>query len=196
MERRVGNYTILEEIGRGGMGSVRRTLDGLLLREIATKTLVPSAAGGLGTRAGAARVTPPRQARLNVAIAVLMAFLVVISMARPVPLSDEKFPPIAALQGLAAGNVFHGPAVGGVMIYELWPERRVFVDDRAELYGAEAFAEVVDSWEATRYREVFATHDITQAIVKQEQALAGALREDGWEVRYEDETWLVFGRPR
>jgi hypothetical protein len=38
-------YTDLGEIGRGGMGTVHRTLDGLLLREVATKTLSPAAAG-------------------------------------------------------------------------------------------------------------------------------------------------------
>jgi nitrogen fixation-related uncharacterized protein len=157
--------------------------------------LAPYAAAGLGTRSGAVRATPPGQARLNWVFAALMGVLVVVAMARPVPLNGDKFPPSVALQSLEPGNVFHGPAVGGVMIYELWPERRVFVDDRAELYGAEGFAAVVDSWEATRHREVFAEHAITQVIVKQDQALASALRNEDWDVRYEDETWLVLARP-
>ena len=127
-------------------------------------------------------------------IAGAIAALIVLAMARPVPLNDNKFPPMEALATLGPGNVFHGPAVGGVMIYELWPERRVFVDDRAELFGVEGFAAVVDSWEATRHREVFAEFDIVQAIVKQEQALAGALRDEGWVVRYEDETWVVLAQ--
>lgn len=156
--------------------------------------LSPYAAAGLGQRATPVRPTPARQARMNWMLAGAMAALVVIAMARPVPLNSDKFPPTEALAALAPGNVFHGPAVGGVMIYELWPERQVFVDDRAELYGVEGFSEVVDSWEARRHEEVFAKHDITQAIVKREQALAARLRDDGWAVQYEDETWVVLAR--
>lgn len=157
--------------------------------------LAPFAAAGLGSRTGPARATTASQARLNVGFAVAMAALVVAAMARPVPLNGNKFPPNGALEVLGPGNVFHGPTVGGLVIYELWPDRLVFVDDRAELYGAEGFAEVVDSWEARRHEEVFARHDLDQAIVKQDQALASALRGAGWHVRFEDETWVVLAQP-
>jgi hypothetical protein len=156
--------------------------------------LVPYAAGALGRRTRPPRPTPARQARLNWAFAATIAALVVIAMSRPVPLNHERLPPTEALATLGPGRVFHGPAVGGLMIYELWPEHQVFVDDRAELYGAEGFAEVVDSWEATRWEEIFARYGFDQAIVKHTHALTAALRNVGWQVRYSDETWLVLAR--
>ena len=42
MERTLGRYRIVEELGRGAMGAVYRALDPLIEREVAIKTLLPS----------------------------------------------------------------------------------------------------------------------------------------------------------
>ena len=42
MERTLGRYRIVDELGRGAMGAVYRALDPLIAREVAIKTLLPS----------------------------------------------------------------------------------------------------------------------------------------------------------
>ena len=133
---------------------------------------------------------------MNAALAMTMAIVAALALARPVPLSDNKFPPQAALDALGSGRTFHGPAVGGLLIYEQWPDRLVFVDDRAELYGAGLFGQVVDGWEADGHEKVFAEHGFTQAIVKRTQPLAAALEREGWERAYADDVWVVLRRPQ
>ena len=42
MERTLGRYRIVDELGRGAMGAVYRALDPLIEREVAIQTLLPS----------------------------------------------------------------------------------------------------------------------------------------------------------
>ena len=156
--------------------------------------LAPFAAAALRSTGAQRRDAPPGSPRINTALAVMMAIVAVLALARPVSLNSAKFPPPEALAALDAGRTFHGPAVGGFLIYQQWPDRLVFVDDRAELYGAAAFSDVVDGWEATRHQQVFDDHGITQAVVKRTRPLAEALKADGWEVSFADETWVVLRR--
>ena len=44
------------------------------------------------------------------------------------------------------------------------------------------------------YEEVFARYGIDQALVETDWQLARQLDDDGWERRFEDEHWAVYGR--
>jgi hypothetical protein len=129
---------------------------------------------------------------INKGIAAALVALVVIALARPVLIDDHKLPPVAAVDMLDDRPVLHGPAAGGYLIYAQWPERLVFVDDRAELFGADGFEAVVQALEARDYQALLLRHDIGQALLEAEWPLVAALQADGWETRYEDENWVVL----
>ena len=129
-----------------------------------------------------------------------MAALVVLIGAgillRPVesPFEVENYPTSQVLGAVETERIFHDDAVGGYLIYRDWPERQVFIDDRAELYGAEFFGEF-DAIRRGAYEDVFERYGITEAIVKPHWPLYGILLRDGWVVGYEDEYFAVIRSP-
>ena len=71
----------------------------------------------------------------------------------------------------------------------------VFIDDRAELYGAEFFGEFVNTRRGTPiWRAAFDAYDIQQALVAADSGLAEVLTAEGWHVDFSDERWTVFSR--
>jgi hypothetical protein len=144
--------------------------------------------------------TKPRTERRGgslVANGVLLAALLILAMtpfSRDVSLRTNVLPPAEARQALAPGPAFHGASAGGLLIYAEWPDREVYVDDRAELYGVEGFQEFVDATNGIGYEDVFARYGITQALVKTDWELATILQQEGWDLRYEDGIWAVYAR--
>ncbi|MDJ0959845.1 MAG: hypothetical protein QNJ88_04240 [Acidimicrobiia bacterium] len=132
---------------------------------------------------------------LNKAFVGVLVLLCGVALARPIGIDQEKLPPEAAVDRLDDRPVFHGPAAGGLLIYAEWPDRLVFVDDRAELFGADGFGDVVDALEGRTYAALFETHDVGQALLEADWPLVDSLRNDGWQTAYEDEAWVVLGRP-
>lgn len=96
----------------------------------------------------------------------------------------------------AQGNLFNEYEWGGYLIYALHPERRVFIDGRADLYG--------DEWveEHTRivrlqadWGEVTRQHDIRLALVKKGGPLAALLDcHPEWAEVYAGEVERLFVR--
>jgi hypothetical protein len=146
---------------------------------------------------GSPRVTRSKatnsETRLN---AVLLGAVVVIPLL--VPLAgglDRELFAVEAISHLAPGRAFHDDAVGGYLIYAEWPEREVYIDDRAELYG-DAFVEFVrgraghDGWQ-----EVFDRYQIRQALLKVEDPLVQILAVGGWQERFRDERFVILSEP-
>ena len=80
---------------------------------------------------------------------------------------------------------------GGYLIYS--NRLPVFIDDRAELYGAEFFGEFVNTRRGTPiWRSAFDAYDIQQALVAADSGLAEVLTAEGWHVDFSDERWTVF----
>jgi len=131
-----------------------------------------------------------RQSALNAG--VLAAVLVVPWV---VPLEgglDQELFAVEAINHLDPGQAFHDDAVGGYLIYEQWPERLVYIDDRAELYG-EDFAIFVDARGAVPgWHEVFERYDLTQALLKVTDPLGEVLVASGWIETYRDERYVVL----
>jgi hypothetical protein len=170
-----------------GLVQVRSVYPALLV-------LLPYAAAGLrrdespvGVRGG----SPV----LNLAVLAVLVVLVVAAFDRGFKVNEGVLPPGEVRAALTDERVFAGAAVGGLLIFEEHPDRLVFVDDRAELYGEDRFEEVVDVIAGRGYREVFAEWDIAQAIVKPDWTLAERLADDGWTEEYRDDRWVVFHRP-
>lgn len=142
----------------------------------------------LERRSGGTR--PP----LNVAMAVLI--LAIPFLVRPSwpGLDPERFP-IGVAEHLTPGPLFHDDVVGGYLIYAEGPDRTVFVDDRAELYGAEHFRTMILARRgAPGWQETFAEYGIDQALVDTDSGLADSLAAAGWREVAADEHFAVFAR--
>lgn len=108
---------------------------------------------------------------------------------------EERFP-VEAAAHLTEERLFHDDVVGGYLIYSLGPDREVFVDDRAELYGASFLRDVVQTRNGTpRWLHVFDEWGIDQALMRSGDGLAEALAAGGWSESYRDEEFVVFDRP-
>lgn len=134
---------------------------------------------------------------VNGAIALSLIVLAVwLGAARAESSPDPERFPVAAVAELSGGRVFHDIAAGGYLIYQGWPDRLVYIDDRAELYGEDRFRELIaiqsgeDVWQ-----EAFDRSDIGQALLTVEDTgLREVLAASGWSERYRDAQFVVLAR--
>lgn len=102
--------------------------------------------------------------------------------------------PVEAAHHLTDERVFHDDVAGGWLIYDHWPDRQVYIDDRAELYQDQLreFVEARDvkgDWEAE-----FTKWEIDEALLRVDTPLAEVLKLSGWSVEYEGENFIVLKR--
>jgi len=129
-----------------------------------------------------------------VAAGVVAALVVAPLLLVPHRIDTSVFPPDAAIAAAGPQPFFHSDAVGGYLIYRNWPAERIYLDDRAELYGAEFFAEYLA---ATRgaYEPVFSRYGMRAAIASVDWPLVTVLERDGWRTAYRDEHFVVLRAP-
>jgi hypothetical protein len=133
---------------------------------------------------------------INWAFAAGLIAVAGIGLLQPVELAEERFPTREGVAALDTGQpLFNGSAVGGYLIYADWPDVAVFIDDRAELYGAEGFQTFHDIKSGIDVEETFVELGIEQALVSRDWPIAGYLELLGWDYRYEDENFVVMGAP-
>ena len=136
-----------------------------------------------------------RNSRVAWIMAVVATAIGVGVLLRPVDaFDDERFPTDDLLASLETDRFFHDDAVGGYLIYRDWPAAQVYIDDRAELYGAEFF----EDHRAARlgsYEQLFERYEMREAIVKPKWPLGDVLLRDGWTVTYEDDFFAVMRSP-
>lgn len=141
------------------------------------------------------RAARDRGSRLvNNALAVTIILLGLIGLARPIGRS-KALPPDDAVAALREPMVFHGLSAGGLLIWAEYPERRVFVDDRAELYGVERFEAVVATIDGTSGTKLLDRLALDEALVKTSWELDEVLADEGWLQTYRDDDWAVYRRP-
>jgi hypothetical protein len=109
----------------------------------------------------------------------------------------EKFPAAAVkfLRGRGeAGALFNDYGWGGYLIWKLYPERRVFVDGRADVYGDALVEEYLSAEGGERgWRATLDRHNVRAVMIKPDAALASLLREDaGWSKVFEDGQAVIF----
>jgi hypothetical protein len=144
----------------------------------------------IGTSRSAQSRAKTSEMRLN---AILLGTVLLVPLVVPLRggLDRDVFA-VDAVNHLAPGRAFHDDAVGGYLIYAEWPERKVYIDDRAELYG-DTFIDFVrgraghDEWQ-----EIFDRYQIHQALLKVEDPLAQILTVGGWQERFRDENFVVL----
>jgi hypothetical protein len=138
--------------------------------------------------------TTRRPAVVIAALAALTAaFALLPMMARPTGVLDpERFPSTEIVAGLDGRRAFYSDLIGGYLIFHSWPEQLVYIDDRAELYGAEFLSDYEDAVEGA-YEELFATYRFDAALTDEDWRLTRRLESDGWElVAVDDELRLYY----
>jgi hypothetical protein len=121
----------------------------------------------------------------------LVVFIMPLLLASDASIDVERFP-VAAAAELDDVRTFHDDRAGGYLIWAEGPDRLVFLDDRAELYG-ERMAEFVEIRDLERdWRPVFERDGIEQVLLQADQELIGELEAAGWATAYEDEFYVVL----
>lgn len=147
--------------------------------------LVALSLGGLqiGTRAG----LRPRLAAIFGLVVILMPFLLISDT----DLSEERFP-LDAVESLEDIPTFHDDRVGGFLIWADGPERKVYIDDRAELYGDRMGEFVSVRSGETPWEPIFERDGVEQALLANDESLVDELLSAGWEAAYADENFTVL----
>ncbi len=122
---------------------------------------------------------------------------------------DPKKLPVAAVTFLqkefqdsqekqaSAEPVFSTDAWGGYLIYRMYPERKVVVDDRHDLYGSDRIRQyLILTQGEPGWQSVLKEWQIRTALLPTDSTLANLLRElpQDWRVAYEDNVAVVFER--
>ncbi|MBN1364366.1 MAG: hypothetical protein JW976_06130 [Syntrophaceae bacterium] len=113
---------------------------------------------------------------------------------------DEKIKPLAAIEFLKKeniqGNMYNEYDFGTYIIYSAYPQYRVFIDGRAEMYGAERLKEYYrvrrtePGWE-----KVLDKYDINLIIVYHNLSLSQSLLNNNkWRLIYSDTVADIFVR--
>ena len=150
--------------------------------------LVPLMGVALADMAAGARKRFSVPAALIFGLVVLITPWFIISDGS---IDEERFP-VAASERLADVPTFHDDSTGGYLIWAEGPERLVYIDDRAELYG-ERMVEYVEVRDLERdWEPVFERDGIEQVLLRAEEELVGELEAAGWSNEYEDEEFVVL----
>jgi hypothetical protein len=113
---------------------------------------------------------------------------------------SEKSYPVSAVEFLKkeniAGNTFTHDDFGDYMIYAAWPQYRVFVDGRTDMYGADRLKEYLTLAHAMPgWKEIVDKYAIRSILFDTHSPLASALAEDrNWQLIYSDPLASIFLR--
>jgi hypothetical protein len=147
------------------------------------------------------RVVSKPQARLRFAVLVIALGLGLINVRQVVAAqraTEEKYFPARAVEFIQhenlPGNIFNWYDWGGYMIWKLYPEKRVYIDGRADVYGDAFIEEFLRASKGQGdWREPLVRHEIRTVIVKPDSPLASLLlKEEGWSKAFEDSQAVVM----
>lgn len=108
--------------------------------------------------------------------------------------------PVAAVDFLQTqhlpGPIYNRYGWGGYLIFRLYPEYRVYVDGRADVYGDDFLFEMVNTYDGRRgWREPLDRYGVRTVLISPDVPLASLLRIDkDWRKVYEDGQAVIFTR--
>jgi hypothetical protein len=159
-------------------------------------------------RRGASATAPVSSrflALFNAAVLVLMAGFAIVNwvgLARNQDAREAERFPEKAVSFLRAGHyperIFVSYGWGGYAIWKLYPEYRVFVDGRADLYGDDLLRQSIQTLVEIRtgWRDVLDRWKVEAVLVPPSCALAQALLLDpNWHVAFHDSQAIILLRP-
>jgi hypothetical protein len=113
---------------------------------------------------------------------------------------DDKRFPVESAEYIAAHEI-HDPIFsldywGGYLIYRLYPETNVVLDDRHDLYGDHFFEDYLKVvWVQPGWNKVLDERHVNWVLVPPQSTLANMLRlTQGWTAEHEDKTAVLFQR--
>jgi hypothetical protein len=119
---------------------------------------------------------------------------------------DPKKLPVAAVDFLQSDNAYEPPVTdpvfstdswGGYLIYRMYPDRKVMVDDRHDLYGSGRVRQLLILMQGEAgWRGVLEDWKIRTLVLPADSTLVNLLRElpGEWRVAYEDKVAVVLER--
>jgi hypothetical protein len=148
---------------------------------------------------------PPSDSPLNriVAVALLALGLVWTAQAAGEPNFDDSIYPVAAMRwvedhGLLGQRLMTDDAWGGYVILKYWPEQKVFVDDRYDMYPRPVLEDFIAFSDADeRWREILDRYRIEVVVWPVKAPVVRLMDTDtGWTPVYRDKKAAVFVRGR
>jgi hypothetical protein len=122
----------------------------------------------------------------------------VVSVARnQSAVEAEKFP-AGAVEFMRAhaemDRAFNAYGWGGYVIWKLYPQRRVFIDGRADVYGDALVEKYLSAENGERgWRATLDEYNVNAAMIRPDAPLASLLEADaGWRKVYEDKQAAIF----
>lgn len=106
--------------------------------------------------------------------------------------------PVAAVDFIQArrlpGPIYNRYDWGGYLIFRLYPEYRVYVDGRADVYGDDFLFQMVSTYDGhIAWREPLDRYGIRTVLISPDVPLASLLRNDpDWQKAYEDNKAVIF----
>jgi hypothetical protein len=94
------------------------------------------------------------------------------------------------------GEMFNPYNWGGYLVWALWPEYRVFVDGRTDLYGDEILRQYLDVWLLRPgFEDILASYDVRLVLTYSNDVRSAHLAcVDGWTNVFRDEiadVWVL-----
>jgi hypothetical protein len=135
---------------------------------------------------------------LGIVLAVV-ALGVVRAMAEQPVIEAQEFP-AAAVDFIRDRKlpqpIFNEYVWGGYLIWKLYPDYRVYIDGRADVYGDRLVEEWLETHDGkTKWREPLENHGIRTVLIMPDAALASLLRRDSsWQNVFEDKQAVIFVR--
>jgi hypothetical protein len=96
------------------------------------------------------------------------------------------------------GKMFNHYNWGGYLIWRLWPDYRVFVDGRTDLYGDAFLRQYLETLTArSGFQERLREYDVDFVVIPSQSILATQLACEGeWRESYRDEVATIWVRRR
>lgn len=157
----------------------------------------------LGIRMNLDRPVTPALNRVNGLLFGALALAVVLKTGMVVPESVNRdyfkeTMPVDAVSYLQTarppGRLFNTYNWGGYLLWAL-PEYPVFIDGRTDLYNDEIIGQWLQVMRAEAgWEDVLDRWEVNLILVEPEMPVVGAVEEAGWELLYEDEMAVLWGR--
>jgi uncharacterized membrane protein len=162
----------------------------------------------LSARVHAAEVLSKRDSRRGLVIDVLLLVIVPIiliavvarrTLAKQPQVEAETFP-VAAVDFIKSQSlpqpIYNEYHWGGYLIWRLYPQYRVYIDGRADVYGDALIEEYFTVHDGERaWRKPLDNYGIRTVLVEPDTPLASLLRDDtSWRNVFEDKQAVVFVR--
>ncbi len=92
------------------------------------------------------------------------------------------------------GNLFNSYGWGGYLIWRLYPEYKVYIDGRADIYGDQFIYDYISVYNGQAgWDEALKHWEVQLVLIEPQSGLARELRDsDKWQVTYEDDLCVLF----